>query len=56
MYRYYKKNSLKLKKNMNKYLILIRNEIEHEFKKPYEEIFEEVWIFYYANIMENSLI
>ncbi len=53
MHEYYKKNSMKFKKQMNTMFKLIRNEIEDTFSKPYNEVFEEIWEFYYDNIMEK---
>ena len=44
---------MKFKKQMNTMFKLIRNEIEDTFSKPYNEVFEEIWEFYYDNIMEK---
>lgn len=53
MHEYYKKNSSKFKKEMNKYFILVKKEIEQEFNESYDKIFEEVWEFYYSVIMQK---
>lgn len=52
MHPYYANNAEKLKKSMNSYLKLIACEIEHIFQKPYLQAFEEIWQFYYTEIME----
>lgn len=53
MHKYYQENSDKLKKGMHQYLKHIDSEISQIFNKPYSECFQEIWEFYYSNILDK---
>lgn len=52
MHEYYRKNIGKIRKRMNGYLKLTKNEIEGIFGKPYAEAFLEIWEYYETRILE----
>ncbi|MFI3115311.1 MAG: L-2-amino-thiazoline-4-carboxylic acid hydrolase, partial [Clostridia bacterium] len=53
MHNYYAQNRVKLKKLMRKYLNFSQNDLEKELKKPFSELFEEMWTVYEKDILEN---
>lgn len=53
MHPYYQQKAPKLKKQMNDYFLPIRSEISDRFHKPYEEAFEEIWQYYYSELLER---
>lgn len=52
MHQYYKQNTLKLQKEMDSYLKLIRPEVEEIFGKPYRQVFTEIWNYYEQEMLE----
>ena len=46
MHAYYQKSKNKLQREMNNYLKLVKPELEEIFRKPYPQIFAEVWEYY----------
>ncbi len=52
MHQYYKDKAPKLKKFMTETFSYIAADIENEFHKPFDEVIEEVWQFYYEEILK----
>lgn len=53
MHPYYEKKAPKLKKQMNGYFSTIQKEIRTIFQKPYHEAFEEIWQYYYTELLDK---
>ena len=53
MHSYYKENAEKLKKGMNSYFKHIAPELEKETGVPYAKLFNEIWDYYYSQLLEN---
>ncbi len=52
MHKYYKDNALKLREFMDESLVYISDDIERIFKKTFNEALDEIWAFYYNEILE----
>lgn len=55
MHAYYQKSKNKLQREMNNYLKLVKPELEEIFRKPYPQIFAEVWEYYEQAMLEHFL-
>ena len=53
MHAYYQKSKNKLQREMNNYLKLVKPELEEIFRKPYPQIFAEVWEYYEQAMLEH---
>ena len=53
MHSYYSQNRKKFKKSMNRFMEMIRPELEKTGGKPYAVLLEEIWDYYERNLLER---